>query len=273
MGVVIGHLLVCQKGGFSVIYLRAPSGEETAWHGMLSAHPVMTVTQSGLGLWSQDRVSNCPGHSIGCQKACPRPSCILWKSLPNSSMTLHCVHYLNHAQRVCFCHHPALSFSGLSCQLHQEPGKSRIGLSISNLTARLPVRRRLKDAASMDSASLFSCFVPAYLSLELHYVGNPLSILRVCHLPYVSCLADEACNHCVYVDHYMFTDSPCSCCSFPDWATPVKLCSIVICMLINGHLHHFCLRCRGAFEFRNGMTLASKFAPSLCHQKNTLVTQ
>ena len=30
--------------------LRAPAGEETAWPGMLWAHPVTTVTQSGLGL-------------------------------------------------------------------------------------------------------------------------------------------------------------------------------------------------------------------------------
>ena len=30
--------------------LRAPAGEERAWHGMLWPHPVMTVTQSGLGL-------------------------------------------------------------------------------------------------------------------------------------------------------------------------------------------------------------------------------
>jgi len=52
VGVVIGHLLVCQKGGFSEENSSASTirREETAWHGMLWAHPVMTVTQSGLGL-------------------------------------------------------------------------------------------------------------------------------------------------------------------------------------------------------------------------------
>jgi len=39
-----------RKGGFQKIHLRAPAGEERAWHGMLWAHPVMTVTQSGLGV-------------------------------------------------------------------------------------------------------------------------------------------------------------------------------------------------------------------------------
>ena len=44
------HLLVCQKGKFSENSSASTSGEETAWHGMLWAYPVMTVTQSGLGL-------------------------------------------------------------------------------------------------------------------------------------------------------------------------------------------------------------------------------
>ena len=48
VGAVIGLLL--RKGGFQKFHLRAPAGEETAWHGMLWAHPVMIVTQSGLGL-------------------------------------------------------------------------------------------------------------------------------------------------------------------------------------------------------------------------------
>ena len=39
---------------------------------MLWAHPVMTVTSQDWVFWSQDQVPNCPGHSIGCQKACCR---------------------------------------------------------------------------------------------------------------------------------------------------------------------------------------------------------
>ena len=49
VGVVIGHLLVCQKGGFSE-NSSASTSRKTAWHIMLWAHPVMTVTHSGLGL-------------------------------------------------------------------------------------------------------------------------------------------------------------------------------------------------------------------------------
>jgi len=63
----------------------------------------------------------------------PRPSCILWKSLSSSLMTLHCAHCLHLARHVGFCHHPALS---LSCwPLHQGPGKSRTGLFRSKLLA------------------------------------------------------------------------------------------------------------------------------------------
>jgi len=46
----LGTYKFARKGGFQKIHLRAPAGEETAWPGMLWAHPVMTVTQSGLGL-------------------------------------------------------------------------------------------------------------------------------------------------------------------------------------------------------------------------------
>jgi len=41
---------------------------------MLWAHSVMTVTQSGLGLLVSGSSANCPGHSIGCQKAWPSES-------------------------------------------------------------------------------------------------------------------------------------------------------------------------------------------------------
>ena len=66
----------------------------------------------------------------------PRPSCILWKSWPYSLTIPHLAHCLHHARRVGFCHHPALSHSGSCGPLHQEPGKSRTGLSLSNLSAR-----------------------------------------------------------------------------------------------------------------------------------------
>jgi len=54
------------------MHLRAPAGEYTEkLRGMLWAHPVITVTQWGLGLLtgSQDWVPYCPGHSIGYQEA------------------------------------------------------------------------------------------------------------------------------------------------------------------------------------------------------------
>jgi len=86
---------------------------------------------------------------------------------------------------------------------------------------------------NLDSTGLFVRFVPAYLSLELHYVGYLLSNLCLCYLLHVSYIYNEACAHRVQVDCYLFTESSSSNRSFFDWATPVKLCSIVICMLID----------------------------------------
>jgi len=71
----------------------------------------------------------------------PRPSCVLWKSLPNSVTTPHCAHCLHFARRVGFCRHPALSNSGSCCPLHQELGRSRTGLSLSNLSASCQAER------------------------------------------------------------------------------------------------------------------------------------
>ena len=67
----------------------------------------------------------------------PRPRCILCKSLPNplTTRTPHCAHCLHFARRVGFCHHPALSNFDSCCPLHKEQGKSRAGLSLSNLSA------------------------------------------------------------------------------------------------------------------------------------------
>ena len=47
----------------------------------------------------------------------------------------HYAHCLHLARRVGFCHHSAFSNSGSCCPLHQEPGKSRTGLCLSNLSA------------------------------------------------------------------------------------------------------------------------------------------
>ena len=160
----------------------------------------------------------------------------LVKSLPSFLMTLHFAHCLHPAWRVGFCHHPALSNSGSCCPLHQEPGKSKIDLSLWNLSASCQ-----SEACSQSWILLtFSGrFVPAYLSLELHYVGYPLSNLRLWYLPHVSYLSDEACAHRVQNDCSLFTESYSSCCSFFDRATPVKLCSVVMCMHVDCPLHQF----------------------------------
>jgi len=70
-------------------------------------------------------------------------------------------------------------------------------------------------------------------------VSPPPSILCVCHLPCVSYIFNEACTHCVYLDRHLFTNLGSSRCFFPDRATPVKLCSIPICMFIDCRLHQF----------------------------------
>jgi len=74
--------------------------------------------------------------------------------------------------------------------------------------------------------------IPLCQPLPLHSASLPSAAN-------VSYLSDEACTHRVHIDHYLFTKSPSSRNSFPDWATPVKLCSIVICMLIDCRLHQF----------------------------------
>jgi len=143
-----------------------------------------------------------------------------------------------------FCHHPTLSNFGSCCPLHQEPGKSRTGLCLSNLSASCQSERpwraaSLKTLPGLDSAGLFGRFMPTYLSLKLDHIGHPPSNLCLCYLPHVSDLSNEVCAHRVRVDCYLFTE-PSSCrCSFFDWATPVKVCSILICMLIDCLLHPF----------------------------------
>jgi len=77
------------------------------------------------------------------------------------------------------------------------------------------------------------------MSLKLHHVGHPLSNLCLCCLPNISYLFDEACAHRVHVYCYLFTESSSCRRSFFDWATPVKLCSSVFCMLIDCLLPQF----------------------------------
>jgi len=100
----------------------------------------------------------------------------------------------------------------------------------------LPVSKMLPD---LDPVSLFGPFMPTYLSLELHHVVPPLSNLHLCYLLHVFYLSNEACAHRVRVDCYVFTESSLCRRSFFDRATPVILCSIVICMLIDCLLHQF----------------------------------
>ena len=91
-----------------------------------------------------------------------------------------------------------------------------------------------RRAASLkDPARLGFCWPFRLLHAHLfHYVGHPSSNLRLYYLPHVFYLSDEACADRVHVY--------CSCRrSFFNWATPVKLCSSVFCMLIDCLLHQF----------------------------------
>ena len=60
-----------------------------------------------------------------------------------------------------------------------------------------------------------------------------LSAARLLPLPL--CLCPSCASR--RVDCYLFTESSSSQCSFFDWATPAKLCSIIICMLVDCLLH------------------------------------
>ena len=157
-----------------------------------------------------------------------RFSCTLWQSLPKKLTTPHCAHCLHLAHHVGFC--PLELWLVLPTQLEQDrsiPFK---------WVGELPVS---KTPLGLDSAGLFGRFMPAYLSLKLCNVGHPPSNLRLYYLPHASYLCDQACAHRVHVDCYLFTESSSCRRSFFDWATPVKLCSIVSCMIIDCLLHQY----------------------------------
>jgi len=67
----VGHLLVCQKGGFFRKFICEHQQEKRRRGTACSGHTQwwLWLSQDWV-FWSQDRVPNCPGHSIGCQKAC-----------------------------------------------------------------------------------------------------------------------------------------------------------------------------------------------------------
>jgi len=157
--------------------------------------------------------------------------------LPSSLTTLHFAHRLHYARRVGFRHHSSRSDSSSCCPLDQEPGKNRMGLSLSNMSASCQ-SERCCPGFCRPFHSLFARS-PEPGPGELHYVAPPLSNLRLCYLLHVSWLSNEVCTHRVHIDGYLFTESSTSRRSFPDWATPVQPCSIVVCMLINCRLHQF----------------------------------
>jgi len=171
------------------------------------------------------------------------PSDSLWKSSPSSLSTLHCAYCLHHARRVGFCHHPALSNSVVCCPLHLELGKSRMGLPLPHLSASSPTNVegvwKMLPASCLDSAGLFGCFMPAYLSLELHHVGRPLSNLRPCHLSHVFYFSSEVWIRRVWIYCYRRVVSFSPLIFRLLLATPVKFCSIVIWMRIYCLLHQF----------------------------------
>jgi len=108
-----------------------------------------------------------------------------------------------------------------------------------------PCRICRRAASLKDPARLGFCW-PQFRSLhahlpepQIHRVCHPLSNLRLCYLPHVSYHSDEACAHRVLVYCYLFTKSSSCSCSFFNWATPVKLCSSLFCMLIDCLLHQF----------------------------------
>ena len=89
----------------------------------------------------------------------PRP--IVVRESPHEQCTqiARCLHS---TRCIWFCHHPAPIKSGSFWSHKQESGKSRMGLSFSNLSASCYSQR-----SCLDSAGLFIHFVPVYLFLEL----------------------------------------------------------------------------------------------------------
>jgi len=58
-----------ERGVFRKIHLQTPGGEKTVWSGMLWAHPVMTVTQSRLGLLVSGSSTQLP-RALICAHVC-----------------------------------------------------------------------------------------------------------------------------------------------------------------------------------------------------------
>ena len=74
VAVVIWHSPVCQNGGFS----EKSSASTSRRRDGVARHALGTPSDDcdSVRIGSRDRVPNCPGHSIGCQKPCS------WRSFP-----------------------------------------------------------------------------------------------------------------------------------------------------------------------------------------------
>ena len=86
MGAVTGHTSLCQKGGFSEIDLRAPEGEETAWHALgIPSDKCDSVRIGSSGLRIECTIA--PGTQQVARK--PGVNCGLWDNL----LTLRSSHW------------------------------------------------------------------------------------------------------------------------------------------------------------------------------------
>jgi len=151
---------------------------------------------------------------------------------PTQSHYAHCLHL---TQRVGFRYHPTLSKSGLCCALHQEPGKNG-GSKHSEFVGELPVWKMPPWILPAFSFALrpLTCVWNSTVSLPPFpfYVSAIYCTSRTVGIS----LSDETCSHRVYVGRHLCIGSSSSRRSLLDWTTPVKSCSIVICMLINDSL-------------------------------------
>ena len=92
----------------------------------------------------------------------------------------HLEHCLHHARRFGFCHHTAISNSGSCCLLHQEPGKSRTGLSLSNLSASCQSKRPCQ-AWILLSFSVATCPFTGASNSTMSAAPSPICVSAVCH--------------------------------------------------------------------------------------------
>jgi len=94
---------------------------------------------------------------------------------------------------------------------------------------------------------------------------SQISASAICRTSLTRQSADETCVHRAHFYCYLFTETFSYRRSFFDWATPVKLCSSVFCMLIDCLLHQFLCSIQERVCVPHRMHVVNELQPQVVH--------